>query len=346
MNEKRRKYAELWHEAQQIPIGAFFASDPTRMAGNVAEDAATMSPGYVGKDYKAGGWLFVGNFPGGGGDAYAGNRASSDDALYSALRALASATTSTELVRRFDAVAEVWIDAQKDHRLYANVMRPALAAGKKHDHEVAFLNTFPFRCQGNRPPTTAMRRFAWDQVVAKQIAALNPGTIIALGKAAGGVLRRYYDGPARLVVLPRAIGDTRLTAEARDEITRLAAAGQSPAEVSADSVDQVSSMRENAPQPDVSLHRTAPNTRGRQKPYRPHTVVEAVNRPPASFGYQPIHDFWHELKRLGPTSVEDFHGHMRDIGWKRPSGQDLTYEVARTDLASMCKHGFARRLDG
>ncbi len=83
----------------------------------------------------------------------------------------------------------------------------------------------------------------------------------------------------------------------------------------------------------------------RGAPLRPWTVIEATAvRPTASVGYQPIVDFWHELKRVGPVSIEDFHNHMVSIGWRRPRGQALTYEVTRIDLASMCKKGFARRV--
>lgn len=84
----------------------------------------------------------------------------------------------------------------------------------------------------------------------------------------------------------------------------------------------------------------------RQPPLRPDTLVGAKNRPPGNFGYQPIIDFWHQLKEIGPVSVKGFHEHMLSIGWKRPSGKPLTYEVTRTDLASMCKHGFAERIQG
>lgn len=69
----------------------------------------------------------------------------------------------------------------------------------------------------------------------------------------------------------------------------------------------------------------------------------AAERPPASFAYQPIHDFWEELRKIGPASVDAFHKHMIDLGWRRPRGGDLTREVTRTDLVSMVKHGFARK---
>lgn len=80
----------------------------------------------------------------------------------------------------------------------------------------------------------------------------------------------------------------------------------------------------------------------RQRRATPQTVYEAVRQPPAEFGYQPIHDFWRELNKLGPTSIEDLYLHMIGRGWERPSGKPLTYEVMRIDTVSMAKHGFAR----
>lgn len=95
-----------------------------------------------------------------------------------------------------------------------------------------------------------------------------------------------------------------------------------------------------------SLHpkKKIENPSSRQSPFRPNTIVEASTQPPSDFGYQPFQDFWQMLCSTGPISVEDFHRHMVSTGWRRPQGKDLTYEVTRIDIASMCKHGFVRRL--
>ena len=69
----------------------------------------------------------------------------------------------------------------------------------------------------------------------------------------------------------------------------------------------------------------------------------AAKRPPASFSYSPIHDFWQELQKTGPHSAEEFFDHLQAIRWQRPSGKPLTLQVVRTDLVSMVKHGFAQR---
>ncbi len=88
------------------------------------------------------------------------------------------------------------------------------------------------------------------------------------------------------------------------------------------------------------------NRSARQPALRPNTIISAANRPPGTFPYQPIHDFWQELSRLGEITLEDFHSHMLSIGWRRPQGGLLTYDVTRTDIACMCREGFAKRVRG
>ena len=71
---------------------------------------------------------------------------------------------------------------------------------------------------------------------------------------------------------------------------------------------------------------------------------KAAKRPPESFRYSPIHDFWQELSKIGPKTPTEFHQHLDRIGWNRPSGKPLTTKIVRIDLVSMVKHGFATRV--
>lgn len=83
-----------------------------------------------------------------------------------------------------------------------------------------------------------------------------------------------------------------------------------------------------------------------QRKAGPSTVYRASVRPPASFGYQPATDFYDELIKAGRDglSVELLAERMRAKGWRRPKGGDLTTEIMRIDLVSMCKHKFVERL--
>lgn len=81
----------------------------------------------------------------------------------------------------------------------------------------------------------------------------------------------------------------------------------------------------------------------RQAPAKTTQKLSAAIKPPETFRYSPIHDFWQELNRIGSSSPEELHVHLNSIGWRRPSRKPLTTAIVRTDLVSMVKHGFASR---
>lgn len=102
-----------------------------------------------------------------------------------------------------------------------------------------------------------------------------------------------------------------------------------------------SPVRQTPPAASVPSKRDAISQR-----HRPLSLGEqfrAAAKPPASFRYSPVHDFWRELVAIGPASAESLHRHLDAIGWRRPSRKELTIAVVRTDLVSMVKHGFAER---
>lgn len=103
-------------------------------------------------------------------------------------------------------------------------------------------------------------------------------------------------------------------------------------------------MKNQPPKLDIQSRILPTSKSTRQKALRPDTVVRAAGKPPGTYAYQPIHDFWSELSRLGDVTVEDFHQHMVSKGWRRPQGGALTYAVTRTDIACMCREGFAMRV--
>ncbi len=104
------------------------------------------------------------------------------------------------------------------------------------------------------------------------------------------------------------------------------------------------SIPEIAPQLHIENNDTAATKPTRQRRFRPDTVIKAATKPPSTFRYQPIHDFWQELSKLGEVTVEVFHQHMVTTGWQRPQGGALTYIVTRIDIACMCRNDFATRV--
>lgn len=218
----RSALAQLWWELMQLPREQFYAGRQERIPTNLIEDAKVMSPGYVGRAYQEGGWLLVGHFPAGGTQGYTTRQDPADKRLYDSFRNLRDAGDDMGNMQvRFDAVADIWIQNQRGHRIYSNLIRHALNAGGLKDHDAAFLNIFPYRCRDNKPPTTGMRRAAWELAVSRQIDALRPGRIIALGAAVGDALGSLHHGAVPITVLRRSNGDQYLTPEAKRAIATL-----------------------------------------------------------------------------------------------------------------------------
>ena len=218
----RQRIADLWWELMQIPRECFYTDKPQHIPMNLTEDSKVMSPGYVGRTYQPGGWLLIGHFPAGGTEGYTVRRDPSDQRLYDAFRALRDTGDDPDLRRgNFETMSDIWIENQSRHRIYSNLIRHALDAGGLEDHDVAFLNLFPYRTRENKRPTSSMLRSAWNIAVSRQIEALQPGRIIALGIAVSDALDTLYEGRLPVTVLRRSNGDHYLTAEAKSAISEL-----------------------------------------------------------------------------------------------------------------------------
>lgn len=184
------------------------------------DNVGTAAPGWVGEDWS-GDLLLVGNFPGGGGDRYAGNP--TDAELYAAFRAFRDSIEGTPRVAAFERMSRVYREAEQSHALWRTVIRAVLGAAGVPEARAAFINLVPFRTRENRPPAAAARRRAWTLGVRAQVEALSPHRIVALGVATGKALASLNPPELHYEVIPRAIGDTRLPAEAEPVLQRLRA---------------------------------------------------------------------------------------------------------------------------
>lgn len=70
-------------------------------------------------------------------------------------------------------------------------------------------------------PQALALRASWGMIIEPLLAELKPAKVIALGKKAGSVAKRYFQGPGQLYVIPRTIGDTWLCPEAEDVLQSL-----------------------------------------------------------------------------------------------------------------------------
>ncbi|GEM_PF-1436049 len=221
---ERSKLARLWWELMQIPAEDFFAGALERMVVGPSSHGTTMSPGYVGRRYAAGGWLLVGNYPAGGTASYIARPNPTDERLYASFVGLASADTDEDRLSHFEKMSATWIELQRAHQIYKTLFLPLFEAGGKVDDDVAFLNAFPFRCRDNKAPSTRMYAAAWRLAVSRQIEALQPGKILALGIATGRAIERFYSGSADFVVLERSNGDRYLKESTHRVIAAIAQA--------------------------------------------------------------------------------------------------------------------------
>lgn len=174
------------------------------------QDAAVPQIGFVGQDYRSGGDVLLGINPGGGGDAYV--RTAEDSLLLPMLVALRGEEASPNAV---NAVFSQYAANMRTWNLW-RIVEPVLDACGRSQSEVAYLNWCPFRTRNDAIPHAPAMRRCRDAYLAPLMDKLAPGRIIALGKKAGKWLERETFGGVPRFVVPRTIGDSYLSAEARE----------------------------------------------------------------------------------------------------------------------------------
>ncbi|KHL24113.1 hypothetical protein PK98_15635 [Croceibacterium mercuriale] len=208
---------DAYHRTALLERGAIFP-DTKLMPITRPEDAAIAAPGWVGKQWQPGGTLLMAINPGGGGDAYRVNP--TDERLYGLFHAF-KAAPADQREEALAALSEAWIGIQKTHNIF-RLIRPILEALGAGSEGLAFLNVLPFRTRGDAPAGSTVLRQAWNVATSQQVAALQPGRIIALGRKAFDALSivgatKKFD----VVYLKRAIGDSYVTPEAQTAIAAL-----------------------------------------------------------------------------------------------------------------------------
>jgi hypothetical protein len=99
---------------------------------------------------------------------------------------------------------------QKNHNIWRLISAVLDATGQQIER-CAFLNILPFRTRNDRPAPAALLKRSIESVLRPQLDALRPGRIFALGLKANHILERMGQiGEAKLIALPRTIGDSYL----------------------------------------------------------------------------------------------------------------------------------------
>lgn len=184
---------------------------------HLVEDARLPLLGFAGPRYAAGGVVLLAINPGGGGDSY--KRTPEDEELLPLIEAFRN-SSAAEASWRFDAMSSNYRVQMQTWNLW-RIFHPVLEACGKELEDVSFLNCFPYRTAGDRMPHAAALRASWTKIIEPLLAELRPSILVALGKKAGGVAARRYCGPAKLYVVPRTAGDSRISEEARVVIETL-----------------------------------------------------------------------------------------------------------------------------
>lgn len=181
-----------------------------------------MFAGYVGADYRPGGTVLLAVNPGGGGDAYR-TRSADDEVLFPLLQAFRDSDPD-RAGPFFDVIASAFIDIVRRWNLW-RILAPTLDATGAAIDSIAFLNAVPYRIRGDAMPRVTACAAAWEQITGPTLEFLEPGRIIALGKKAGGIMDRFYAGPADCFCIPRTIGDSYLSPAGNAVLDQIRAAG-------------------------------------------------------------------------------------------------------------------------
>lgn len=213
------KIAVAFLKSARVSRAELYGVAPDRqLPANLIEDAHIPFLGFAGPRFQTGGVILLAINPGGGGDAYTCRRPQ-DNVLLPLIEMFVK-STEREAEKCFAAMSTNYASQVKTWNLW-RILNPVLDACRQDLSEVAYLNCFPYRTAGDRKPDAYALRASWNKVIEPLLAELKPSTVIALGKKAGSVMERHYRSPARLYVVPRTIGDTRVSDEAHQVLEAL-----------------------------------------------------------------------------------------------------------------------------
>lgn len=204
----------LWfyRSAQVSRAFLYGATQDPQLPAHLINDARIPFLGFAGSKYSAGGVVLLAINPGGGGDVYQ-TRTPQDSELIPLIEAFVKSSKSAA-PKHFEAMSRNYSTHVRTWNLW-RILWPVLQACRKNLNEVVYLNCFPYRTAGNRMPKAIALRSSWTNVVEPLLMELKPATVVGLGKKVGGFAERQFRGPGKLYVVPRTIGDTQVSKEAK-----------------------------------------------------------------------------------------------------------------------------------
>jgi len=211
--------AKTFLDPAKVSRAALYGVSPDRqLPANLVDDAHIPFLGFAGPQYWPGGVVLLAINPGGGGSSYQ-IRTPQDDQLLPLIVAFIK-SSSDNSPRHFAAMSSNYAAQVRTWNLW-RILAPTLEACGRELSEVAYLNCFPYRTFQDRMPQASALRASWTNVVEPLLTGLRPSTLVALGKKVGGVAERLFRGPGKLYVVPRTIGDSYVSEEARVVLARI-----------------------------------------------------------------------------------------------------------------------------
>jgi len=210
MNPDSAVLAKIWYEimngasSEEFPSGQWLRID--------SETDRLAQPGFVGANYPLGGILLLAkNFGRWGG------RLSRVDVPYlAALMNMRDGFPSR--LSAFQGLNRVFEETAPYWDFYRKELKPLLDALSRNLSGVAQINLVNWRIWGRiREPVYAV---SWKYTMA-QLAALDPGLIVVLGKDTAEQLEKRYTGDADRIVVARARNDPLSSLERRHAFEKL-----------------------------------------------------------------------------------------------------------------------------
>jgi hypothetical protein len=211
--------AAKFHRAAQVPRSSLYGVEQdSQLPKSLHEDARVPFIGFAGARYQPGGVVLLAINPGGGGDTY-DKRTPEDKRLIPLIEKFLGAPSS-QVEESFGRMCDEYSRMVQTWNLRRILVPTVEACGRTVD-EVCYLNCFPYRTAGDARPSALALAAAWTNITQPLLTALNPGLVVALGKKAGSAAEARYSGSAPMYVVPRTIGDTRISPEAHEVLAKL-----------------------------------------------------------------------------------------------------------------------------
>lgn len=194
--------AQIWYETANTSPQDIFGSKHTYVTDDRAQ------PGYIGQKFDNHRVLLIGMNPAGDGTG------AQNGLVYTALDELDGKEPSVaELSRVIASVMPSW-------PIFMNCIQPILTRLGLTVHDIALINLLPWRSDSPH----VLYEMSWRKIVNRQVDALAPARIIALGSKTSGTgyyVDKYYTGPAPVQAVRRSIGDRRISAETAEDVANL-----------------------------------------------------------------------------------------------------------------------------